>query len=242
MFGGRTAVDKERSNPVVRDAVEHSAGIYGQTPLGDFIDERRQSQLARELFLEVNRICNTLDPVTVCREELATNMLQLAGWQVLVIPPEPKFDASGLRGQPGVSGELGKHLVALCEKDDELRSTMYDEAGSADIDWLWKIVQTHYWESYWRTGTLDGIRVALGDAVPNDDWFRPFLHAACVKREHDYRWLLELPPAFPEAIARDAATVYSMFTDIVLSGSRNPAAEWREYCSGTGVPMPGSSQ
>jgi len=242
MFGGRTAVDKERSNPVARAAVEHSAGIYGQTPLCDLIDERRQGQLARELFLEVNRICNTVDPVTVCREELATTMLQLAGWQVLVIPSEPKVDASGLRGQPGISGELGSHLVALCEKDDELRSTMYDEAGSGDINSLWKIVQTHYWESWWRAGTLDGIRIALGDVVENDDWFHAFLHAACVKREHDYRWLLELPPAFPEAIAREAATVYSMFTDIVLSGSRNPAAEWRDYARSTGVPVPGASR
>ena len=237
MFSSRTAVDKERSNPAVQAAVQHSAKVYEQIPLHDFIDDTRRSQLARELFLEINRICNTIDPVAVCREELATSVLHLAAWQVLVIPPAPDEDVSGLRRQPGVSGELRQHLVLLCENDDFLRSTMYDEASATDYDAVWTIVQRHYWEARWRTGTLDGLRIALGDFIDGDDWFEPFLHAACVKLEHDYRWELELPAAFPEGIAREAATVYSMFTDIVLSGASNPAAEWRDYCRGTDVPM-----
>ena len=63
-------------------------------------------------------------------------------------------------------------------------------------------------------------------------------HAACVNLEHTYRWELEMPAAFDDEIAREAASTYAVFTDIVLSGARNPASEWREYASSTGIPMP----
>ena len=66
----------------------------------------------------------------------------------------------------------------------------------------------------------------------------PFLHATCVRQEHVYRWDLELPPAFEENIAREAANAYAVFTDIVVSGAADPAAEWRIYCAGSNVPMP----
>jgi hypothetical protein len=29
-----------------------------------------------------------------------------------------------------------------------------------------------------------------------------------------------------------------MFTDIVVSGAKDPAAEWREYYSNSDIPMP----
>jgi hypothetical protein len=238
LFGQRTAVDTQRSNPVLEAAVQKSALVFDQIPLRDFIDEERRKKLARDLYLEMNRISNTADPLTACRDQFVATMLKLASYQVLVIPPQPEEDRSGLRNQPGISGELKAYLVDLCEKDDDLRSTMFAETESQAFDDLWEIVQRLYWETYWLMGSLDGIRIALGDSVEGDDWRQAFLHAACVKSEHAYRWQLELPPAFDESIAKEAANSYSVFTDIVLSGAINPAAEWRDYCAGSGIPMP----
>jgi len=238
LFGGRTAADKLRDNPVVRAAVQASSEAYSRTALGDFIDEDRREALAREHYLEINRICNALDPVTTCRGEIAKTMLEFAALQVLLVPPEPQEDPSGLRRQPGVSGELGPRLAEICEKDDWLRSVMYRESSSGDAVDPWPVVRRRYWETSWRLGTLNGIRLALGDSVEGDDWYEPFLHAACVQKEHAYRWELELPPAFDEDVARDAANAYSLFTDVVISGSPDPAREWREYAGGLGVPMP----
>ncbi len=238
LFGKRTAAQKGRENPVLQAAVNESAQIYDRIPLGQIIDESRRSELARKLYLEINRICNTANPLTVCRDTFARAMLKLASYQVLVIPAEPGEDVSGLRGQPGISGELTQHLVELCEKNDQLRSTMYGATDSREFGDLQKIVECLYWETYWLLGTLNATRVALGDTVQNDDWYEPFLHAACANQEHIYRWELELPPAFPAEIAGEAAGAYAVFTDIVISGGSNPVAEWRDYCRGTAVPMP----
>ena len=133
---------------------------------------------------------------------------------------------------------LKQHLVNACERNDDLRSTIYGETDSRRFEDLWPIIERNYWETFWWLGTLNATRIALGDTVEDGDWHEPFLHAACVNAEHAYRWELELPAAFDEAIAREAANAYAVFTDIVLSGSPDPAREWREYCAGMDIPLP----
>jgi hypothetical protein len=228
----------QRKNPVIDAAVRQASLIYDEIPLKDFIDEERRSVLARELFLEVNRICNTINPEAECREHFAATMLKLASYQVLVIPPVPEEDVSGLRGQPGVTGELKEHIVRLCVKNDDLRSTMYGLTEPDQFDEVWEILQRLYWETYWLLGTLNAIRLGLRDTADGDDWYQAFLHATCVNLEHTYRWELELPPAFAENVAREAAEAYSVFTDIVLSGAADPCAEWRDYSRGMDIPKP----
>ena len=127
LAGRRTAVEKSRENPVVRAAVGEAAVIYDRIPLSDFIDEDRRSKLARELYLEIVGICNTTDPKTTCREQLVATMLWVASFQVLVIPPAPEEDVSGLRGEPGITGELRAHLVDICRRNDELRSEIHKQ-------------------------------------------------------------------------------------------------------------------
>jgi hypothetical protein len=238
LFGRRTAVEMQRDNPVLDEAVRRSAEAYAELPLKNLIDEARRSTLARALYLEISRICNTVDPVTTCREELAATMLKSAGFQVLVIPPPPEDDESGFRRQPGVTGELKAHIADICAKNDDMRSAMYAETDEEDMAALWPIIERLHWETRWLLETLNATRIALGDHVEGDDWYLPFLHAACVQLEHTYRWELELPPAFDEGIAREAAATYAVFSDIVLSGAANPAAEWRDYARSMGVPLP----
>jgi hypothetical protein len=47
-----------------------------------------------------------------------------------------------------------------------------------------------------------------------------------------------MPAAFDESIARKVCTAYSMFTDIVISGEKDPAQEWHSYYQDSGIPMP----
>ena len=89
-----------------------------------------------------------------------------------------------------------------------------------------------------HNGYESGTRLELGDWIADGDWKQAFLHAASVTCEDVYRWELELPAAFEESIAREAATAYSLFTDIVLSGAENPALEWRDYHQNSGIPFP----
>lgn len=238
MFGSRTAIEEQRANPVIEQAVQHSAEAYAALGLGRYIDEERRKVLARDLYLVISRICSTANPVTVCREELAATMLKAAAYQVLVIPPPPAEDDSGLRQLAGISGELTAHIAGLCEKNDDLRSALYAETQAQDFATIWPIIQRLHWETRWLLDTLNGTRIALGDVCTDEDWYEPFLHAACVSLEHTYRWELEMPPAFDADIAREAAATYAVFTDIVLSGAENPLAEWREYARGAGMTSP----
>jgi hypothetical protein len=122
LFGARTAVEAGRSNPVLRSVVKKAAVIYDQIPLRDYISEETRFELSRQLFLEINGICNAADPVLACRDKLAKTMLKFASYQVLVIPPAPEEDPSGLRGQPGITGELKARLDQLVQRNDELRA------------------------------------------------------------------------------------------------------------------------
>jgi hypothetical protein len=238
LFGERTAARGGRDNPVVDTAVQASAQLYDRLHLGEVVDEARRDELARELFLDINRICNSAEPKTVCREELVRAVLDLAAYQVLIIPPPPGEDSTGLRGQPGVSGELQPGIVDLCAKDDDLRPAVYGKTDSRAHDELFSVIRKLYWETCWRAGTLNATRLALGDGDADNDWYPAFVHAACVTQEHKYRWQLEMPPAFSESVAREAANAYAVFTDIVVSGSNDPVTEWREFCAGSNVPLP----
>ena len=242
LFGERSGAQKRRDNPVIEAAVQGSARVYERIRLRDFIDEARRSELARALYLEINRICNTAEPETTCREALVRAVLELAAYQVLVIPPPPEEDPTGMRDQPGVTGELRPGIVELCARDDDLRSAIYGLTESRELDDLFAVIERLYWETCWRAGTLNATRIALGDNADGSDWYDAFVHAACATLEHKYRWELEMPAAFDEAVAREAANAYAVFTDIVISGSTNPVREWRDFCAGSNVPMPELSE
>ena len=238
MFNARTAAEAARENPVLHAVVNESALIYEQTPLRDYITEEERSELSRQLFLEINAICNAADPILACRDKLATTMLRFACYQVLVIPPAPEEDSSGLRGQPGITGELKERLPQVVQKNDVLRAELYAATDSRSYEALWEVVQRSYWKSYWFLETFNAARVEMNDVEKGNDWYRSFMHAACANQEHLYRWELEMPPALAEDVARVASTAYSVFTDIVLSGEQNPATEWRACHKDFNIPTP----
>ncbi len=238
LLGARTAAESGRANPVRNAVVKESAVIYEQIPLRDFITEETRAELGRQLFLEINAICNAADPVLACRDKLATTMLKFACYQVLVIPPAPEEDPSGLRGQPGITGQLKERLLQIVQKNDVLRTEMYGETELRTFAALWEVLQRSYWKSYWFLATYNAARIEMNDIEKGNDWYRSFMHAACANQEHLYRWELEMPPAFAEDVARAASTAYSVFTDIVLSGEQNPATEWRACHKGFNIPTP----
>lgn len=238
LFGGATAIDANRSNPALESAVRKSAETYEQTPLRDLITEAERSDLARELFLEINRICNSTDPNAACRESLAATMLRFAQYQVLVIPPAPEEDPTGLRGQPGISGGLKEHLVELAASAENLRTDLFGIDDTLTFDNTWAIIQALYWKSWWRLETINAVRIAIGDQVIDGDWYRPFMHAACASAEHVYRYNLRLPPAFDDDVAKPVSTAYSIYTDIVVSGAADPDGEWRDYYKNSNIPVP----
>ena len=238
LLGARTAVETRRKNPLLNAVVRESAVVYDQIPLRDFITEETRADLGRQLFLEIDAICNAADPVLACRAKLATTMLKFACYQVLVIPPAPEEDPSGLRGQPGITGQLKEQLLQIVQKNDALRAEMYGETDLRSFAALWEVLQRSFWTTYWFLATYNAARIEMKDIEKGNDWYRSFMHAACANQEHLYRWELEMPPAFAEDVARAASTAYSVFTDIVLSGEQNPVTEWRACHKDFNIPTP----
>lgn len=209
--------------------------VYAETPLDGLIDFDVQKALARELYLELNEICNATDPKAICREKLVRSMLSFAPLQVLMIPPPPSADESGLRELPGITGELRTRLdeIIRCgvfpHTDDQMELPVEaDDSG-------WSVLQGAYWKAYWYLETFNAVRIELGDTIPSADWYRPFMHAVCVNQEHLYRQELNLPPAFDEDVAQTIVTAFSIYTDVVVSGATDPDREWQDYCSGMGL-------
>lgn len=240
LLGGQSAVDSRRDNPVLATALKKSADIYDTLPLNQFIDHEQSDQLARQFYIDIDTVCNARDPVAAIREKLAVTMLRFAVYQVLTIPPQPEADSSGLRDCAGISGELTAHIAVLARKNIALRSDLHETDHFSDSSDLWRVVQTQYWTACWLLETLNAARKELGDVAKNEDWYRPFMHAACANQENLYRIDLDLPSAFDESIASDAPAAYSIFTDIVVSGANDPVAEWRAYHPDTLIPEPGS--
>ena len=240
LFDRRTAADVGRRNPVLKEMVRESSAIYARTPLAGMIERPAAERLARAYFLEINAVCNAPDPKSAVREKIAAEMLRFALFQVLVIPPEPQEDNSGLRGLAGISGELGAYVEKLVPRNIALRGEVHESEHYSDTADLVQLVAIEYWKRYWLLETVNAARLAYEAVSETGDWYRPFMHAACANQENLYRIDLDLPSAFEASLARSAPTAYSLLTDIVVSGAADPLAEWRDYHAGALVPEPGS--
>ena len=235
-FFPRSAADSARENPVFKQAVANASAIYGRIPLGQHIDAAAKDRLARRLYLELNEVCVAGNPKAVCREKLVQLMLEFAPLQVLMIPPPPSDDITGLRALPGITGELQSRLGELRDGEIEWRLPGGRPREPETNGSGWENLRQSYWQTYWFLESFNALRVDLGDNVGTADWYKPFMHAVCVSQEHMYRRELDLPPAFDEEIAQTVVTAFSIYTDVVVSGASDPDREWRDYCAGLGVP------
>jgi len=239
IFSRKTAADLARLSPDLRHTVEEASKIESGLPLRDYVDENRRRALARQLFLELNGIFGALDPRTACRDRLVRTMLEFARLQVLYIPAAPAPDPSGLRGTPGVTGELSDRLDDLLRRNTDLRTALEgDELAELDPQAARRVLREQYWTTRWFLEAYEAARRRLGDTGGANDWYAPFLHAACAYQEHLFRRDLELPPAFPGSRPAETATAYSIYTDVVVSGAADPDREWRDYVRDSGLELP----
>lgn len=235
LFSARTAARAARNNPIFKATVSKAAEIYSRIPLGRYADDATKKVLARRLYLELNEICNASEPTAVCRDKLVRAMLTFAPLQVLMIPPPPSDDVSGLRALPGITGELQSRLDELVRSGVFLNSEITAGLGANEAAFAWPALRRSYWETYWFLETFNAARIELGDTIEAADWYKPFMHAACVNQEHIYRRELNLPPAFDEEVAQRIVTAFSIYTDVVVSGAEDPDQEWHAYCATQGV-------
>ncbi len=187
---------------------------------------------AEEMVEEVVKVATSPNPRMANRERLTSCVIELAQFQVLIIDPPPTDDPTGLRGRPGITGELKVHLLEIAQKDKKLREFMHAFPTPKNSDDVWNPVWGRYCIVSAWAHVYQMLRLAFDDVNHADgkDWYKPFVAAMCAWQEYEYRELLGMPPAFDgsETEISKKALKMSFFMQFVLEGARFPDLEWRE--------------
>lgn len=236
VFSSRPRAEEGAAVADIDVAVAKASEIHGKTPIRQLFDPTEENELSRALFLELHEIFSADEPKTLCRDKLVRRMLRYAPLRLMTLPPLPEADASGLRGMPGISGDMHRHIDDILEQDIELRRILDAEEASGDRPPT-KALQRCFWRNHWFVESINAARTVIEDSPLENDWYRPFMHAACVNQEHLFRRMLNLPPVFDEDVAQAVVSAYSIYTDVVVSGADDPDREWREYCATLNLPQ-----
>jgi hypothetical protein len=166
------------------------------------------------------------------REQLAAQVFEYAKLQALVLNPEPSPDPTGLRGQPGITGELRAHALELVKKDKDLQEFMHGIDEPKGLDDVLSIFDARYRVIFAWAHVFHLLRVAFDDTNPaaGKDWFKPFVAVMCAWHEHHLRRTLGLPHSLPgsDSDADIASLALSGFLECVTSEARYPDLEWRQ--------------
>src|SRR5436309_161836 len=158
---------------------------------------------------------------------------EMAKYQVLVLPSQSdsEEEITGLRGEPGITGELKAHLQEIAQKDKTIRefAAALDNPSPEE---LFDACLFKYWVSGFLANLFQSTRVALGDYHPSvdKDWYRPFVAAICAWEEYNFRRAIGLPDvlATQDGLGSMAALKYSIYANIVMSGTKYPNFESEE--------------
>ena len=206
--------------------------------LGKHASQHFKEELAERLVREVGEVVTARHPVMANREKLASYVLEMAKYQVLILPSaaEPEEDVTGLRGRPGVTGELKAHLKEIAEKDKDIKEIAQEIARSLDNPTAQDLYEACLFK-YWVAGSMAHVfhctRIALGDhhPSPEKDWYRPFVAAMCAWEEQNFREVIGLPDvlASQDVYGPIASLKYSTFLNFVMSGAKHPNLEWEQH-------------
>lgn len=192
------------------------------------VKERYVGQFIRE----VGEVLAAQNPVMANREKLACYVIGMARYQVLTLPApdEPEEDVTGLRGRPGITGELKGHLSEIAEKDEEIKQLA---SGIDDPEQLYLACAARSSIYKFLANGFNCTRIALGDnhPSPQKDWYVPFVAAVCAYEEHCYRQAIGLTDvlATQDQGGSAAGLIYSTFVDTVMSGAHYPNLDWEKH-------------
>lgn len=191
------------------------------------VSDETKSNIKEGLMMEAFRLIGSDSPIMNNRQLLVPAVINMAAFQVLILPSstENEPEVTGLRGRPGISGELKASILDIARKDSYI-SSLFANHQDLTRDIVYDSCLGYYWGVSIRTNFFQSLRITFDDYFdnPDRDWFRPFVEAMCAYKEAHYRELLSMPDILDEqsGLAPCAALKYSTFADIILSGERDP--------------------
>jgi hypothetical protein len=199
----------------------------------DFAHEFVQAEAAR-MLKEVMRIVASEDPRMENRKALSQLVDEYARLQVLVLAPIPEEDHTQFRGQPGITGEMKKHLPLLAKNESWLKEILHGYQISTPEE-LWSLLLLRYRQAWAWTQVLNAVRIDLDDynTAVRKDWFLPFVTAMAAAYEHVCRDALGLAPALDDSDGQADlhARMMATFALRVLEGHTYPDLAWENTMS-----------
>lgn len=143
-----------------------------------------------------------------------------------MLEPEPSPDLTGLRGQPGITGELRAHALELVKKDKDLEEYMHRFEEINRLDDLLSIFDGQYRLNFAWAHVFHTLRIAFKDTNPTNekDWFKPFVAVLVAWHEHHFRHALGMPHSLPGTASEAdiASLALSGFVECVNGDARYP--------------------
>lgn len=216
----------------LRTAVEaywqHQPGVSNQ------FSQETLDRIGGQLVDEGLAIAQSENPAMENRKRLCDAVLEAARLQVLIMPPPPEEDVTGMRGKLGVSGELKARMIEIVQADKDLRGWFDANQWPYETwDEVWNPVLVRYFIVLSRANVLSALRKELGDFPKGrPDWYPLFLQTQCAYYEFEYRERIGMPPSLPEVEGWAGMTSlkYSLFVNCVSEGAQYPDDDWRERC------------
>jgi hypothetical protein len=229
-FRDRKAFKHFTSTPY-RQAVSTAISMkVNETGLKDHWSEEAVGRLAEWLWDTAMQIEASPNPILACREALVDQGIARANYMTLLFEPNPDGDPSGFTGTQGITGKLHSHIDEIARKDEHLLP--FFDVPPDQIDWQSAndAAVTLMWKFYWTSEVFNTCRVALGDYVEGgENWFKTFLHAMCVFREHQCREMLCWPSAIEDDDMGMIPLAYHTMMEFALSDTPYPARAWRNH-------------
>lgn len=230
-FATRRAVKELSANPVFETGREALRTFWTEHEVSKGFSPGFVQDQAKELADRIGQIIADPNPVQRNRTELSTWVMECSKFQVLVLPPEPEEDATGLRGLYGITGELKSQVGLLASKNKELGQFLYGMAPETDADRSDAIL-FRYRLLWSGMSIFNALRTPLNDTHPvaKQDWFWPFFATQCGYAEYVYRSDAELEPTLNADMGRASldALELSTFVNMVVNGAQYPDFEWEQ--------------
>jgi hypothetical protein len=170
---------------------------------------------------------NSRDPKIECRKLLVGWALVNSDYTVMMVPPFPEQDWTGLRGLQGISGELWEHRVELVQTYEPLRDITHGVSYQVNKTAAADAILVLATQAGYLVNMANTARIGLDD-YHHDldlDWFHPMRYSFRVWAENQLRKLIALPTSDDEDMA---ALLHSSMMADVIGGSRFPDVTFRE--------------
>jgi hypothetical protein len=226
MIGGFFVARAIKNNPALSALHMRSEKLISEIRR-EGVDEDIARGWAQQTFEHLLPALNSKAPKIECRRLLVEWALLDSDYKVMLIPPSPELDWTGLRGLRGISGELREHGVELAGKYAPIRDVIHATSVEVTETTSRNTIVALALQSSYLVNMANTARVAIDDYHHDMDmdWFRPMIYSFCVSSENTLRKLIGLPTSPDDDMA---ALMHSTMMHDVLGGSRFPDMNWRE--------------